>query len=326
VIALVILVALLGGGIWVVVRVARVARTVGPVGRDGDHDGASSLMALAASLMPKDFSGWGAAMRSEFEQVEGRPARWHFALGCLRTALRPTHGIGGNRRRVAVAITCGIILGAALAIYGQLRYPAETAWGPGYDVLLVLFLIAGTWLALRGCGRSSTGARISAHHGIVAGVAVGVMYLVAVTPLTDGGYVGLLGVGTTIVAGAMATRANSDNPTGVRTGMWVGLWVGLISGVVFFVGLMTLTFAAAGWWTYDHEAVSAFNGFGPVTERGHRLAQWPGFAAFLVRRESAVALLVGFIIGPLLAIAAGTVGGAIGGRRQRSGGLAAGPA
>jgi hypothetical protein len=62
-----------------------------------------------------------------------------------------------------------------------------------------------------------------------------------------------------------------------------------------------------------------------VTERGHQLAQWPGFAAFLVRRESAVALL-GFIVGPLLAIAAGMVGGAMAARRQRSGGLAAGPA
>ncbi len=322
-IALVIVLALLGGGIWVVVRVAR---TVGPVWRDGGHDGASSLMALASSLMPEDSSRWGAAMGSEFEQVEGRTARWHFALGCLRTALHPTHGIGANRRRAAVAITSAIVVCAALAIFGQVRYPTATAWESGYGVLLVGFLLAGTWLVLRGCQPSSIEAQVSAKHGIVAGVAVGVMYLVAVTPLPYGGYAGLLGVGTTIAAGAMATRANGDNPTGVRTGLWVGLWVGLISGVVFFVGLMTLTFAAAGWWTYDHEAVSAFNGFGVVTERGHQLAQWPGFAAFLVRRESAVALLVGFVVGPLLAVAAGMVGGAIGGRRQGSGGLAAGPA
>ena len=86
--------------------------------------------------------------------------------------------------------------------------------------------------------------------------------------------------------------------------------------MVFFVGLMTLTYAAAGWWTHDHEAVSAFNNFGPVTEHGHQLAQWPGFAAYLVRRESAIALLVGFIVAPLLSIAAGVAGGVIGGRHR----------
>jgi hypothetical protein len=79
--------------------------------------------------------------------------------------------------------------------------------------------------------------------------------------------------------------------------------------LVFFIGLMTLTYAAAGWFTRDPEAVAVFNNFGPVTQSSDNLQQWPGFASFLARREAIVALLAGFIAIPLIASLCGAVGG-----------------
>jgi hypothetical protein len=297
-------------------------RTVCRAWRDSGRDGAWTLAALASSWVLEDPPGWGAAMRAEFGSVEGRGARWQFAFGCLRTALLPTRRLRAHRRFVAGVVTCGLVVCTALEVYGRVHYPTETAGGAGYGALFVAFLVVGAWLALRGCQRSGAESTVARRYGTAGGVVAGVMYVIAVTPLHGGEYAALLGVAGAIAAGAMASRASG----GYRSAVWAGLWVGLISGVIFFVGLMTLTYTAAGWWTHDHEAVSAFNNFGPVAQHGHQLAQWPGFAAYLVRRESAVALLVGFIVAPLLAIAASTVGGAIGVRRQHSARLTTGPA
>jgi hypothetical protein len=318
VIVVVIIPFLLGAVVWGFIRAGH---TVGPAWRGSGRDGAWTLVALASSWVLADPPGWGPAMRAEFGSVEGRAARWQFAFGCLRTALLPTRRIGAHRRFVVGVVTCGLVVCTALEVYGRVHYPTETAGGAGYSALFVMFLVVGAWLALRGCQRSSVESTVARRYGTAGGVAAGAMYVVAVTPLHGAEYAALLGVSGAIAAGALASRAGGD----YRRGVQAGLWVGLISGTVFFVGLMTLTYTAAGWWTHDSEAVSAFNNFGPVTEHGHQLAQWPGFAAYLVRRESAVALLVGFIVAPILAIGAGAVGGAIGASRQQSGRLTTGP-
>ncbi len=312
----VIIPLLLGSVTWAVIRTGR---TAGGAWRDSGHDGASALMVLAASWVSEDPPRWGAAMRAEFASVEGRAARWRFALGCLRPAVLAPCRIRAKRRLVAGAVGSGLVVCVALEVYGRVQYPTELAWGAGYGTVFVVFLVFGAWLVLRSSQTASAKASAARRYGIVGGVAVGALYVVAATPLNGAPYAAVLGVVGAIAAGAMASRASGDYRSGVRA----GLWVGLISGVVFFVGLMTLTYTAAGWWTHDHEAVAAFNNFGPLTEHGHQLAQWPGFAVFLVRRESAAALLVGFILAPLLAIAAGTLGGAIGGRQQQSGRLTA---
>lgn len=304
----VIVAVLLGIVGWAFIRARH---TIGSLWRDSGHDGAWTLVVLASSWVLTDPPGWDAAMRAEFGSVEGRWARWQFAFGCLRTAMLPPRRIAARHRLV---VCCGLVVCAALQGYGRVHYPTETAGGVGYSALFLVFLAVGGWLALRDCQRLSADSTLARRYGIVGGVAAGVTYLVAVTPLHSAQYSALLGVVGTIAAAALASRASGDYRSGVRA----GLWVGLTSGVIFFAGLMTLTYTAAGWWTRDPEAVSAFNNFRPVTGHGHQLAQWPGFAAYLVRRESAVALLVGFIVAPLLAIGAGTVGAAIGGRRQLS--------
>ena len=294
----------LGVGVWSLVRVAH---TTGPAWRARGYDGAWGLVMLASSWIPEGDTGWRAAMRAEFESVEGRGKRWRFALGCLRTALLVPRHVEPRGRAVAGAVIIALGMCTALQVYGWVRYPTGIAGGIGYGALFLLFSVGGAWMALFGFRSAGPEARVDHRYGIVGGVAVGVLYVVAATPSSHagyGGYAALLGVAVAVAAGTMATRASGDHRAGVRAGVWVGL----TSGLVFFIGLMTLTYAAAGWWTYDREAVSVFNGFGPVTQHGHSLSQWPGFAAFVVRRESSVALLVGFILAPLLAVAAGEMG------------------
>jgi hypothetical protein len=309
---------MVGVMVWFLLRSGR---TILPAWRDSAHDGAWTLVMLASGWVPEDSLKWPAAMRADFESIEGRGERWRFALGCLRTALlsrRHTKGANGHVVAGAIAVALGAC--TALEVYGRVHYPEDSVDGAGYTALFVLFVAVGGWVVLGGRA-ASTDAGVVRRYGTTGGLATGALFVVAVTPLTNAGYAAALGVTCAIAAAALATRA-SGNP---RTGVRAGLWVGLISGLVFFIGLMTLTYAAAGWWTYDHEAVSVFNNFGPVTEHGHQLEQWPGFAAFLAQRESAVALLIGFVGAPAIAVASGAVGGALGSLTHRWRQPAAGP-
>jgi hypothetical protein len=313
VIVVLLIPTVLGVAVWSLVRAAR---TAAPAWRASGRDGAWALVVLASSWIPEGVPGWRAAMRAEFESVEGRGARWRFALGCVRTALLLPRHVERRGRAAAGAVVIALGTCTALQVYGRVRYPTGIVGGVGYGALFITFLVVGAWMALFGFRATGSEARVDHRYGIVGGVAAGVLYVMAATPSSHaghGGYAALLGVAVAVASGTMATRASGDHRAGVRA----GLWVGLTSGLVFYIGLMTLTYAAAGWWTYDREAVSAFNGFGPVTQHGHSLSQWPGFAAFLVQRESSVALLVGFTLAPLLAVAAGAVGGVLGDRHRR---------
>lgn len=45
------------------------------------------LLASSVRALPQARMDWGAAMSAELAQVRGTPARWRFALGCVRVAL-----------------------------------------------------------------------------------------------------------------------------------------------------------------------------------------------------------------------------------------------
>jgi hypothetical protein len=299
----------------------RAQRKITPLWRESGHDGAWCLMKLASEWVRDETVGWSSAMQAEFAVVEGRWPRWQFALGCLRAALTP-------RRHLAVALTyadapgrpmvgAGALVGAlaacsALEVYGQVHYRAG-AGRDGYTVGFVLFLAIGAWMAWR-CTRSpSVEVARARRYGTGGGLATGALFLVAVTPLSHAVFAAVLAVGCAVVATTLASRASGDSRTGFRA----GLLVAVVSGLVFFIGVMTMSYAAAGWFTRDPETVAVFNHFRPATEHGHQLAQWPGFAAFLVRRASAAALLFGFVVLPILAVASGAAGGLIGGRRRQ---------
>jgi hypothetical protein len=297
--------ALLAVMTWALLRVSHAAWRVWRESQDG----ALCLVVLATNWMRAEPLGWATAMRAEFACVSGRVARWRFALGCLRTALLSGRR-GSSGLMLTVVMLSGLVGCLGLATYGRVRYP--TAASGEYTALFVLFLAGGVWLAIRGNPAARPDTVLVCHYGVAGGLAVGLLFVVAVSPPANVGYAGLLGVGLPIAIAARTTRISGDLRSGVR----VGIWVGLISGMVFFIGLMTLTYAAAGWFTYNAEAISVFNNFGPVTQHGHRLQQWPGFDRFLVRRESAVAVLFGFVVAPALGIASGVLGGLLGSRRR----------
>ena len=52
-------------------------------------DGPEMLLVSSLSILPGRRREWGEAMRSELSLVEGRPARWRFAVGCARAVLMP---------------------------------------------------------------------------------------------------------------------------------------------------------------------------------------------------------------------------------------------
>jgi hypothetical protein len=44
----------------------------------------------------------------------------------------------------------------------------------------------------------------------------------------------------------------------IRSGLEAGLWSGLLAGLIFFIGLVSLTYAAPGWFTHDPSTVAEF--------------------------------------------------------------------
>ena len=310
-IVMLLVAALLAVIIWTVSRVSHAAWLVW---RDG-HRGALGLVVLATNWMHAEPRGWATAMRAEFAYVSGRAARWRFALGCLRTAL-----VSGRRGSIGVVqrvVMLGGLVGClGLAVFGHVRYPTAPAASGGYTALFLAFVAGGVWLAINGNPAARSDNELVGRYGIAGGLTVGILFVVAVSPLANVGYASLLAV-CLAIAFAARTAQITGNP---RSGVTVGIWVGMISGMVFFIGLMTLTYTVPGWFTYDAEAVSVFNNFGPVTQHGHQLQQWPGFDTFLVRRESAVATLFGCVVAPALAIAAGVLGGLLGTLARRANG------
>src|SRR5262245_41888747 len=56
-------------------------------GAHAPTDSAGKLLTLAILLMSGRNRDWGRAMLGELKHVEGRSARWQFALGCVHAIL-----------------------------------------------------------------------------------------------------------------------------------------------------------------------------------------------------------------------------------------------
>jgi hypothetical protein len=296
---------LLAGVIWLA---HRVVRRIVSVWHTNGRDGPCTVVMLATGRIDDTSFGWPAAMRAELASIEGRRARWRFAIGCARVGWFST-----RRSASGTVVIGGVLACTALQLYGRAQFATDSTRGVGYTALFAAFMLVAAFIGMGGVRSTDPEDALARRHGTVAGAAIGVLFVVAVAPLGVGGYAVLVAVVVAVAVAARTARTCDDSRTGVRT----GLWIALTGGQVFFLGLMTLTYAAAGWFTRDPEAVAVFNNFGPITQRGHNLQQWPGFASFLARREAAVATLVGFIAIPLITIVCGALGGAVSGKRQQ---------
>lgn len=102
--------------------------------------GPDRLLTWAVRLLSPQRQEWGRAMLAELAQIESGPARWRFAWGCTRVALRrPAIGVLGYPVAV-VAILVGAVLLAGGMTYAPLR---------GGLLALVAILVAVSWLGRR---------------------------------------------------------------------------------------------------------------------------------------------------------------------------------
>jgi hypothetical protein len=100
------------------------------------------LVTLASRRLRPERRDWAQAMLAELHHVQGRGARWRFALGCARVALVPPRVEPPPRLAVRAAVLVGAV-GMGLGIYSV---------SPAMHVFAVLFaaMLAGcVWTALR---------------------------------------------------------------------------------------------------------------------------------------------------------------------------------
>jgi hypothetical protein len=125
-------------------------------------DGPAWLLVAATATLPADRRDWGAAMRAELAQVQGRPGRWRFAAGCARTAVFPP---SGHRAAVGAAGALAVAAMAATALLTGAALPA----GRVFALTLVGLLGGLTTLALGRPGRAGPGLAVAGPA--LAGVA-----------------------------------------------------------------------------------------------------------------------------------------------------------
>jgi hypothetical protein len=143
-------------------------------------DAPSRLLAWAVSALPADRAPWGEAMFGELQQLENRPQRWRFAVGCAGATLllpsRRADSAGMAARLVAAtALAC-----AGLVAYGLVRYPgvlthdgtwpvlaAFTAVLAGYTMVSAVLVRRGP-VGLSGLGSGAGLAAVWAIAGITA--------------------------------------------------------------------------------------------------------------------------------------------------------------
>jgi hypothetical protein len=191
-------------------------------------------------------------MLSEVDHVDGRGARWRFALGCARVALR-----FGSTRYVAAA---GAAI-AGLVAYGLVRWPGvigdDVAVGVAHLATLGLLLCvyAGAALALTGTAGRARAARI----GIGVGAAAAPLWVgsLAADFLSDSGRLSAIAVATGIAAAAALLFAGARSGSG-GAGVRAGLCGGLVVGLAGCVTLLALAYLATGHVTADPALAAQF--------------------------------------------------------------------
>ena len=234
-------------------------------------------------------------MLVELDHVEGWRQRWQFSLGCAWAAGRMrvgSHERGGALLRIVVFGCAAIAI--ALVGWGLLRYPGlrsePNLWGAIVVFLAtVLVYVSLTLLLSRGASQRSSAAR---RYGLTGGLAVGVCWLLALSPpsaLKVWVFLPLLValIGPALVAAAAGHRARDS-----RTGTLAALWSGLVGGLTVFIVWVTVTYANAGR-PYDAGLVRDFHHSGANDLATYAISDDLGSGLVLLLMIPTVALAVG---------------------------------
>jgi hypothetical protein len=112
----------------------------GPGSRMSAMDLPGRLLAAAVAALPERRRAWGRAMTAELAEVQGRPARWRFALSSVRATLWLPPAGGWP----VLALVTGVVVAATTAVG-----PAVGAAVPGLKVFAVTFTgLVGAMLVL----------------------------------------------------------------------------------------------------------------------------------------------------------------------------------
>jgi len=157
--------------LFLAAAVVWLVRTVGRL-RSVDGDAATAVLVLACEHLPAARADWGRAMLTELSCVDGRTARWRFALGGVRAALsarlfgRMT-GQPDLSVVVAGALVCAGLVVAALVTYPALLRDSKLPLLLG---VLIVVLIGYLLIASARARRTTPAVRGTRATGLIAGV------------------------------------------------------------------------------------------------------------------------------------------------------------
>jgi hypothetical protein len=218
------------------------------------------VAAVAARRMPVERREWGQAMLAELGHIDGRAARWRFALGCWWATLLPPAPPWRypGWRPLAVA-TAGVIACLGLAAYGLIHYRGlrDDANAPIYTGLFVAVMVAYAAAAVVLSQSASRAARQARRYGLIGGLLAAAGWLALATiPVPSQAIVipyAVSVLGPAVIGLAAARSTRTDPFQGTRAAAW-SLIVGNLGA---FVCLVTRTYVTDGR-PYDADSVSRF--------------------------------------------------------------------
>jgi hypothetical protein len=238
--------------------------------------------------------------------------------GCLWLALRSRTAVtsrAGPGRILRAVLLTGVAAAVGVVLYGVVRYPGAVGelWDPVLillSVTLAATLSGYVWMALVPPQAATTHLVVVRRYGLVGGLVVGGLPVAGSAaaefgygkPLT--GWSWLAAAVAALAAAGVAARSTND----VRVGIAAGLWTGLVGALIFLVVGMAGTYAAA--------AAGRLSPTDAYTIRAFQQSGLPDLTTYAVGDDlgGSIMLLVWI---PLLSLAIGAIGGALGTSRPR---------
>ena len=234
-------------------------------------------------------------------------------LALLRSRTETAARAGPGRILRAVLLT-GVAGAVGVVLYGVVRYPG--AVGDPWDPLLIVLsaVLAATlsgyvWMALVP-PRAATAHLVTRRYGLVGGLVVGGLPMAGSAAAEFGygkllaGWSWLAAAVAALAVAAVAARSSND----ARAGLQTGLWTGLVGALILLVVGMSATYAAA--------EAGRLIPTDAYTIRAFQVSGLPDLTTYVVGDDlgGSIMLLVWI---PLLSLASGAIGGALGTSRPR---------
>jgi len=239
--------------------------------------------------------------------------------GCVWMALLRSRAAAASQAGPGGILRAVLLLGVAscvgVTLYGVVHYP-EAAGGPWDSVLVFLSVILATmltgytWMALIPPRAATSHIVVVRRYGLVGGLVMGGLPVVGSAAATLGhgkpltGWSWLAAAVAAAVTVTMAARSSGDARAGIET----GLWTGLVGALTLFVGGMCGTYAAA--------AASRLIPTDAYTVHAFRESGLPDITTYVVGDSLGGSVMMLLWI-PLLSLAIGALGGALGASRPR---------